>query len=172
MKFVKCCIDSDTLPVWFIYDESTPLSSARVYNNSLSYSGQDIRNCEIVEANSWYELDYTETKICSKKYTTGWLSYRGEFYGCDYSGHLTQAEYVHKMSEADMERAGFIKITREFSSAAKVSVFSFVKPSLKQMDWFKKNYNEFDRDEVLSHLEMLREILPSLAQKNDKNIIL
>ena len=49
----------------------------------------------------------------NKKYLSGWLSPKGEFYGCDYRSHDSLARYVLHKETYQLEREGYIKINYE-----------------------------------------------------------
>lgn len=160
MKFVKININNrDGIPFWWEYDESTPLYSATLYNMfGGKNSGNDIRDYEIVDANGWACLDYFGTIVYHDSYKTGWLSPDGKFYGCDYTSHMTHARLVHKCSERELEEKGFIKITKSYKYYGRLEVLCYDQPTLDQIKWFKENYTEKNREEVLYKLELMQKV--------------
>ena len=153
MKFVKYKINSkDLMPYWWEYDDSTPINNARLKNIGLGQnSGNDLTGYEIIEADSWYDLDWKGTKVYSPEYFTGWVSPDGKFYGCDYEYHLEQALFVHKTTMRDLEERGFIKITKKLRSD-EYMVLNTAKITPKQFKWFKDNYVLSNREEIISRL--------------------
>ena len=166
MKFVKINIYNKLdIPFWWEYDETTPQYNATLWNLAGGKnSGNDIRGYEIVEADSWTDLDYHGTLIYHDDYKTGWVSPEGKFYGCDYAYHSTQAKLVHKCSERELEEKGFIKITRAYMVDGGFDVLFFCAPTQKQIKWFKENYSEKNREEVLYKLDLMKKIY---KDKND-----
>lgn len=108
MKFVKYN------NFWWEYDDRTPKNKAKIINLVGGYNtGNDISNCEIVEAESFEDLDWNGTDILNDKYTTGWLDRHGKFYGCEYHSHSLQAELVHHSSRRELEKKGWIHIGQD-----------------------------------------------------------
>ena len=139
---------------WYELDTSTPLKCATVYN---SVGGKmlelDLTNSPLVQANSFNELDWSDTRVFSDRYKTGWLSPDGKFYGCSYEAHLFQAKYLHNKSEREMEESGWIKIARDYDNPTKVRALlcydesrNLIRPTYAQMDYLKNseitNYEE------------------------------
>ena len=109
MKFVKY------ENFWWEYDETTPKNNAKLINLVGGYNtGNDITNCEIVEADGFECLDWSNTEILNKNSRYGWLDRNGKFYGCDYRHHDMQANYIHKKSRRELERFGWILIGKNF----------------------------------------------------------
>lgn len=97
---------------WWEYDPKDSLKSATLIN---SYGGRnsfcDIRFCNTAIANDRSELDWRGTCVYdNKKYLSGWLSPKGEFYGCDYRSHEVCANYVLHKETYQLEAEGYIKI--------------------------------------------------------------
>ena len=106
MKFVK--VDG----YWYEFDESTPINDARVWNYyGGCMSGLDLSNAQIVEAEDFHFLDWSNTELCSDEFVTGWLNPQGEFYGCSPKNHKEQAKLVHGLEEKDLEEKLYIKLT-------------------------------------------------------------
>lgn len=165
MKFVKLNLFKAKYPFWWEYDESTPISCATLKTEAgREYKGVNLENENIVTASSWQELDWNGTAILNEDFDTGWLSPSGKFYGCAYTLHSSQAMLVHGKREEDVEREGYIKITR-FSSVGKLEVLFFGEITLEQFKWFKTNYFERDREEVLENLEF---VLKSYKAENQE----
>jgi hypothetical protein len=100
---------------WRIKDENSPLYNVKLYNyNDSNCGNHDVSKCKIVFADNWDKLDWSNTSILSNKEKTGWLSPSGKFYGCDYRNHAIQALLVHHKKEDELEKLGWIKITRDF----------------------------------------------------------
>ena len=97
---------------WWEYDPKDSLKSATLINpmggrNSFC----DIRFCKTAIANDRTELDWKGTCVYDNtKYLSGWLSPKGEFYGCDYRSHESCANYVLHKESYELEREGYIKI--------------------------------------------------------------
>ena len=153
MKFVKIKLNSsDLMPCWWEYDDNTPIKNAVLKNMGFGKcSGIDLTGYEIIEANSWHDLNWKETIAYSSIYLTGWLSTNGEFYGCDYQFHDIQALYIHHKSSRKLEEAGFIKITKKLHSD-EYFVLNASNITQKQYKWFKDNYTLPNREEVMSFL--------------------
>jgi len=154
MKFVKIKMkESDLMPYWWEYDESTPVNNAVLKNFYMGKnSGNDLTGYEIVEAKSWFDLDWKGTTVYSDIYYTGWLSPNGKFFGCDYECHEEQAMFVHKTNLTDLEEKGFIKITKKLRTNEYI-VLNDCNVTLQQYNWFKKNYVLPNRDEVIENLK-------------------
>ncbi len=107
MKFIKL------KNTWWQYDERTPLDSATLYdilsNDVSNYT--DIRDREIVEVQSAWDLDWNGTDILNNNSRYGWVDRNGKFYGCGFASHDFQAHIVHKSSRIDLEKAGWIHIS-------------------------------------------------------------
>lgn len=170
MKFVKIrLIKDDEFPFWYIYDEKTPINNANVttIGGGTRYTNIDLTGAEIVEKAKWEELDFWGTSIYNDAYKTGWVSPDGKFYGCDYASHSAHAQIVHQVSEYELERRGFIKISYDYL-AKKLEVYAFNKTTLSQVKWFKDNYFEKDRDEIIGVLEFLLVVEPV---NNNENVL-
>ena len=153
MKFVKIKLNcQDLMPYWWEYDETTPIYNATLKNMGFGKnSGNDLTGCEIVEAKSWLDLDWKDTKVYSDVYHTGWVSTNGKFYGCDFEFHDAQALLVHKLSSRELEQKGFIKITKKIRSDEYI-VLNASKVNALQYKWFKDNYVLSNRQEVMDYL--------------------
>ena len=149
MLFVK--IDN----FWYEYEESTPINDAIVWNAyGGKMSGMDLTGLEIVKAEDYHKLDWRGTELLDDKYLTGWLDKEGEFYGCDYRNHKDQAKFVHNLSEEEIERELFIKLSYE--DRMRINVMARVpyldgkhnEISSKQYQFLKKfpivNFDEID----------------------------
>ena len=102
---------------WWEYDDSTPKEKAKLINMVGGYNtGNDITNCEIVEANDFDNLDWYGTTVYDNNYKYGWIDREGNFYGCDYREHGLQAELVHHSTRIKLERAGWIHISKDMMS--------------------------------------------------------
>ena len=101
---------------WWMYDEKTPKKCATLIN---IYGGintkNDITNLKIVEAKSFDELDWYGTDVYSDKYKYGWLDRNGKFYGCSYESHDLQAKFVHHSSRRELEKMGWIHISKDMA---------------------------------------------------------
>lgn len=97
---------------WYEYDPSTPIDNATIWN---SYGGRssnmNLTGLQIVEAENYSELDWRGTEVFDDRYITGWLDKDGNFYGCHYRNHRDQAKFVHGLSEDEIEKNQFIKIS-------------------------------------------------------------
>ncbi len=161
MKFVKCSWENNQHEFWWGYDETTPKNCATIFtSNGKKKYGVNIIDCEIADYKSWDDLDYHGTVINDDKYQTGWVAPNGTFYGCDYNFHEKQALLVFKKSERELEKAGFIKITKDYDYRQKgLLVLCFeVAPTHKQIKWFKDNYTSVNREDVLNVLMLCKEL--------------
>lgn len=102
---------------WQWDDESSKLDYAKLIRPYYNPSYVNANDLELVEVESWNDLNWYGTKLYDDKYDTGWLDRNGKFYGCAYEYHEEQAEFVHKVSEEDLERKGFVKITKDFDGS-------------------------------------------------------
>ena len=66
---------------------------------------------DIYEVEKYEDLPFTKYYI-NDKYKTGWLDRNGRFYGCDWEMHVFVAEYCFKKTEEELEKEGWIKITK------------------------------------------------------------
>lgn len=172
MKFVKYLFSNKELPVWVEYDQNTPIYNATIYNFAGGMnSGNDLTGQEIVEAESLYDLDWSNTELLSDKFDTGWVSPAGDFYGCGYSSHELQAKYVHKKTERQLEQLGFIKITKTRRVGWEYIVLTYdKKPTLNQYKWFQKNYIKPNREQVLDNIEFwMKHEKKYFYHKDDQN---
>lgn len=141
MKFVK--INN----YWWEYENGTAYNTAGGHQ----YIHKD-EVYEFCEAEGWDKLNWFGTDIYNNSSKIGWLSPDGIFYGCDYSSHGSQAIYVHHMSEGDLEKNGWIKLT--FSHRGNIPVVYFygewekgkVIPTKAQMDYLKNT--ECDLEDI------------------------
>lgn len=171
MKFVKIKLNSkDIMPYWWEYDDTTPINNATLKNMGFGQnSGNDLTGYEIVEANSWFDLDWKGTKVYSDAYLTGWVSTDGEFYGCDYEYHNAQALLIHKCSLRELEEKGFIKITKKLRSD-EYAVLNTTKINAMQFKWFKDNYVLSNREEVIEYLKWRLKMNLNKNIKNEEQI--
>lgn len=101
--------------MWWEYDISTDKKSAIIHNLKGGRMSQvDLTDYELVRASDFSNLDWSNTILLDNNYKTGWLSPNGEFYGCDYALHDLQAEMVHHVTEKDLEKRGFVKISYNY----------------------------------------------------------
>lgn len=141
---------------WWVLDTNTPADKATVYNGlGGKMTDTDIRNLKTATAEYWEFLDWKGTSIYNNDYPTGWLSPKGEFFGCEYTQHLQQARYVHNKTENDMEKEGWIKITYPSNKKYLQAIFmgnimKNVMPTLAQIDWLRLN-STCDYEEVLEY---------------------
>lgn len=102
---------------WWEYDVKTPKEEATLINLvGGRNSGVDITKCKIVKANDFEELDWNNTKVLDSKYKYGWLDRQGIFYGCDYYCHDMQAQLVHHSTRRQLEKLGWIHISKDMLS--------------------------------------------------------
>ena len=160
MKFVKLKYDSDGIPLWFSYNELSPLDDAVVFSiYGAAKTNQDLTGKQLVEAKTWDELDYTDTIFNSDFYHTGWVSPKGKFYGCETRHHHEQARYVHKTTDRELEKRGWIKITKNQDLKKGLTVMIYdIAPTIDQIKWFKSNYCEENREDVLQRLDLYMRI--------------
>ncbi len=133
---------------WFEYDNETPLSCARVFDNDIKESFYyDIQNLEIVQAETKEELDWNDTIILNNNLKTGWLSPDGKFYGCKEYQHGMQAVLIHKKDEFELEQEGWIRINynfkedgEKFLTAGFFSNNETIYPTSEQLKFLLKSY--------------------------------
>lgn len=89
---------------WWYYNEDLK----RIENGSGGWNCHIPGPEEIVEANSWEDLDWSY--LLDPDSPIGWVSPSGEFYGCDYRGHEDVAYYILHSSERELEVKGWVKI--------------------------------------------------------------
>lgn len=155
---------------WWEYDFNTPLDKATLHNFAGGkQSDVDIRNMVIQEAKDWQFLDWKGTKIYDNNYETGWLSPSGEFFGCDHYNHITQANLLHNLTERDMEKDGWIKITYMLKNKDELVAllgydnnYNRICPNAKQLSFLQKS-NISNLDEIKYYIRISR------AQQNNKN---
>ena len=106
---------------WWQYDTRTPKKNATLRNLVGGYNtGNNIIGCEIVEAESFKDLDWNGTEVLDNKYKFGWLDRKGNFYGCEYYCHSDQAELVHHSSRRKLEKLGWIHISGDLHKDSKL----------------------------------------------------
>lgn len=137
--------------LWFEYDNETPLSCARVFDDDFQESFYfDIQGCEITQAETKEELDWNDTIILNNKLRTGWLSPEGRFYGCKEYQHGMQAKIIHNKDEFSLEKEGWIRINydydddrEKFLTAGFSSNDETVYPTNEQLKYLLKNYKDY-----------------------------
>src|SRR5574344_1524775 len=148
---------------WHIKDVNASLKNVKLYNiTECGNCGEhDVSGCKIAYANDWDGLDWKDTELCSNKEKTGWLSPDGSFYGCDYHLHSMQAELVHHHSEGELEKLGWIKITRTFEDGNRIKALfignrenHIIKPTESQMDYLTK-HPEIDLKQIGYRMSIL-----------------
>jgi len=155
MKFVK--INN----FWWRYDDKTLLDDATVYNvNEFGkMSNLDLTNEKITEAESWQALNWQETDVYNNNIKTGWLSPNGTFYGCKTEYHSLQAYLVHNKKEKQLEKEGFVKITKlRFNDNSTTALFpgryynKSLSPTVAQIEYLEKQ-SGINCDEVFNYFE-------------------
>lgn len=154
MKFVKFN------NFWWEYDESTPKNCATLLNLvGGHHSGNNITNCQIVEANGFEFLDWSGTSVLNNNSKYGWLDTEGNFYGCDYEDHDIQAELVHHSSRRELEKKGWIHISVDMMHHTGKAMAYFcgnlnegVLPTEKQL-FYLVNHKEIDSNQVFCEYE-------------------
>ena len=97
---------------WWEYDETSHLDYARLYDHcGICAFGVDARNLKMCEAQDFENLDWNNTPVLNNTSVCGWLDRNGKFYGCDFTEHVMQAEYVHHSSILMLESLGWIHIS-------------------------------------------------------------
>ena len=121
---------------WWEYNTSTSKNSATLYNFvGGKSSGNDITNCEIVEAENLEALDWNGTIVLDSKYRYGWVDRKGIFYGCDYYCHDMQAQLVHHSTRWQLEKLGWIHISKDrLSHQLKAQFFGDYKNGIMPTD--------------------------------------
>ena len=106
MKFVKY------KKIWWQVSKNTPLNSATIRNyDGVKRNYVDITDLPIVEAESFDDLDWYDTKVWDPNSSLGWLDREGNFYGCGFACHDDQARFVHKTNSLNLEILGWIHIS-------------------------------------------------------------
>ena len=155
MKFVK--INN----FWWRYDDKTSLNDATVYNvNEFGkMSNLDLTNEKITDSNSWQTLNWQETDVYNNNIKTGWLDIKGNFFGCKTEYHNLQAYLVHNKTEKQLEKEGFIKITKlRFNNNSTVALFpcryynKSLSPTVAQIEYLEKQ-SGINCDEVFRYFE-------------------
>lgn len=173
MKFVKY------ENYWYEYDESTPINNARIWNMyGGCMSNVDLSGYEIVDAEYFNNLDWSNTQLLSNQYPTGWLDKKGVFYGCSPKHHKEQAKNVHNHSEQELEELLFIKIAYidrlQKNLVAMVSHFNGeMNPISKEQYSFLKKHpiNNFDEIDYIYRKQLQKRIVKEQkkASENSSN---
>ena len=107
----------------------------------------DFDGCEIAEAESIHNLDWSDSLLLCKNLRTGWLNPEGKFFGCEPWCHRLQAEIIHGKSERELEEDGWIRITYNiFPNGEKKLTAGFastdetIYPSSAQLSYLFRNY--------------------------------
>ena len=85
---------------WWYYNEDLE----RIENGGGGWNYHIPKSEEIVEANSWDELDWSY--LLDDTSITGWVSPSGEFYGCAPREHDDIAYYILHSTERELEKKG------------------------------------------------------------------
>lgn len=155
MKFVK--IDN----FWWRYDDKTSLYDATVYNvNGFGkMSNLDLTNIIVTDAKSWQDLNWKGTEVYDNTFKTGWLSPEGKFFGCKTEYHSLQAHLFHNRAEKQLEKDGFVKITKlRFNDNTTVALFpgrfynKNLSPTVAQIEYLEKQTG-INCSEVFAYFE-------------------
>ena len=109
---------------WQWNDKESDLNKAQILRPNYNLVVIDATKLELVEVESFNDLNWYGTKLYDNSYDTGWLDRGGKFYGCAYEYHSEQAEYLHKSTEEELEEKGFIKITKDITQNKLIAYFS------------------------------------------------
>ena len=106
MKFIKY------KKAWWRVKENSKIDNADIecYDYVCKHH-MDLREFEIVEANDFNELDWSNTELLNPNSKFGWLDRDGNFYACDFACHEFQAMYIHKSDSVKLEDMGWIHIS-------------------------------------------------------------
>jgi len=146
--------------MWKEYDGKTSISNAKVrnYNGKLEIN-LNLKEKEMLIAEKWEDLNWEDTEIFDKSYKTGWLSREGIFYGCKSQLHWMQAILVHKKTDFDLEKEGFIKITLselEYKRTKAIFPAKFLNkklsPTIAQIEYLE-NQMGIDYKEVFDYFQ-------------------
>lgn len=142
---------------WWEYKPEDSLREATLYNavgGRMSFC--DIRFCEVATADNFSKLDWSGTAVFdNEKYLSGWLSPKGEFWGCDYRHHDDLAYYVLGKQTYQLENEGYIKITyEETRNGAKKYYILMGQNTIPTNEQTRYLFNTF-KDDRLSLDEML-----------------
>jgi len=135
---------------WKWNDKESPLNKAQLSRPDYSDVCIDATELELVEVESFSELNWYGMKLYDNKYDTGWLDRSGKFYGCAYEYHTEQAEYIHKCTEEELEEKGFIKITKDIIENKLIGYFSGdsynenMQPTKAQIKYLEELQNKKD----------------------------
>lgn len=99
------------------------------------------------EAESWDEVLKAELLANRYKYTTGWISPNGAFFGCDVEDHDDMARYVLGQSQTTLERSGWIKV---YENPARVRAMAH--HNMKRYDYYCEKIPTQEQEEVLTRL--------------------
>ena len=107
MKFVKY------EKTWRGIRKDSKIKNATIVNcgGLIIATNVDLRKYKIVEANSFEDLDWTDTEVLNRNSSFGWLDREGNFYGCDFACHDFQAQFIHKTTRRELETLGWIHIS-------------------------------------------------------------
>ena len=92
---------------WWYYNEDLE----RIENGCGGWNYHIPKPEEIVEANSWDDLDWSY--LLDNTSITGWISPSGDFYGCAPRDHDDVAYYILHSTERELEKKGYVKIFRD-----------------------------------------------------------
>ena len=161
---------------WWEYDATLPKSCTTIYNTGLGKTSDiDIEGMETAVGEDFSDLNWYGTEVYDNKYKTGWLSPDGKFYGCDYRNHSTQAKFVHKKYESDLEEDGWVKISyriyyNEDGSRDLEAIFysrnKTVYPTNEKLSYIKKHYQGKEKDEMIGYLIRTRLIRKEQIKKD------
>jgi len=73
----------------------------------------DVRARQTIENSreGWRALDWTQTGYASRPDAEyGWLAPDGTFYGCDYQGHASLAEFILKRDVSELENEKYVRV--------------------------------------------------------------
>lgn len=139
---------------WYEYLPISPKKEAYLYIPTGGCFSCDITGIEIVKANDFTELNWKNTKLYDDQYETGWLAPNGEFYGCSYEYHRFCARFVLKSEERELEKQGFVKISKKINRDEKTVLtamlgrdnqYNRIKLTPEQFNYLKSsNISNFD----------------------------
>ena len=138
---------------WWQYDETSDLSAATLINiKKEALYNFNLSDKNIIEANSFEELDWNDTEILSNGSKLGWLDRQGNFYGCEFSNHALQAKLIHNSSRQELEQKGWIHIFQDgfrIKAGYWANYNEGIVPTLEQLKYLN-NHDYIDSKSVLN----------------------
>lgn len=136
---------------WYEIREDEVYDGMMIFNMNFGYCYYTAKSMVILEkakAESFKELDWTNTSCNDRCSTDGWLTPDGIFYGCSTFQHSYSCHYNFDLSESEVEELGYVKISDGhvhlgFAKKMGERFYSCVHPTNKQSEFLMSHNYKF-----------------------------